>query len=54
MKNSVLRIVEKRFGAVPADARQRIEAIRDATELEALLDRALSAASLNDLGLAPA
>ena len=45
----LLRLGQKRFGAAPAEAVQRIEAMTNVGQLEALIDRVLEAEGWNDL-----
>ena len=51
MRDLVLGQIETRFGSVPADRKERIEAIDSTDELTRLADRLLTARSLDDLGL---
>ena len=48
---TVLRLIEQRFGPVPRQARERIEAISSLDELERMTDKILLAASLSEMGL---
>jgi predicted transposase YdaD len=48
---TVLRLIEQRFGPVPGQARERIEAISALDELERMTDKILIAASLSEMGL---
>ena len=54
VQQSIAQVLEMRFGTLPTDVRKRVEVVQDAAELKDRLTRAMSAASLNDLGLAPA
>ncbi len=54
IRRSILKLLEKRFGVVPSSVRDRVEAMSNLEELDAMLDQVSSAATLNDLGLAPA
>ena len=47
----LLRQLERRFGPLAPEVRQRVEAISSARQLEAMADEILVAASLRDLGL---
>lgn len=47
----LLRILESRFGELSPQARRRVETIAAGRELDRLVDRALAARSLDDLGL---
>jgi predicted transposase YdaD len=47
----LLRLLERRFGPLTPEVRQRIEAISSARQLEAMADEILVAGSLRDLGL---
>lgn len=49
VRQSILRIGEKRFGPADASVRQALEAIHDFDQLSSLLDTALSADDWNDL-----
>lgn len=51
MRTLVLGQIESRFGAVPPDRRERIEAIESTDELVRIADRLLVARSLDDLGI---
>ena len=53
VRESLLRVLEKRFGTVPTEARKRLAAIQSTNELNLLLDNAITASSLNELGLLP-
>jgi hypothetical protein len=46
-QNSLLRILQARFGPIPSDLTAEIEAVVDAGELKRLLEIALTANSLN-------
>ncbi|MEM9596630.1 MAG: DUF4351 domain-containing protein [Acidobacteriota bacterium] len=50
MVDTTVRLLEKRFGRLPGASRRRIDGL-DERGLEALADRLLDAASLQDLGL---
>lgn len=52
MKQLLLRLVEQRFGALPAAARRRLEALTSTDELTRLGERLLTARSLEELDLA--
>jgi hypothetical protein len=52
MRELLLRQLRCRFELLPADVRQRIDAIESTAELERLAERVLSAKSLAELGLA--
>ena len=45
--SAILRILKRRFDAVPESVRSKVLAIRSARKLEKLLDLALDAPSLN-------
>jgi flagellar biosynthesis/type III secretory pathway protein FliH len=47
----LLRLLERRFGPLAPEVRQRVEAISSARRLEAMADEILVAGSLRDLGL---
>jgi hypothetical protein len=51
MKQLVTGMIETRFGEVPAERKQRIEAIDSPEEMTRLADRLLVARSLDDLGI---
>ena len=48
----LLRLLDRRFGPLTPEVRQRVEAISSARQLEAMADEILVAGSLRDLGLA--
>ena len=45
----VLRVLERRFGAVPTELVEQLESVRDVAKLEALLDLAITAASADEV-----
>jgi predicted transposase/invertase (TIGR01784 family) len=47
----LLHLLEKRFGRLPRKTRRKVGALLSGNELEALFDRALTAGSLQELGL---
>jgi Domain of unknown function (DUF4351) len=49
--HTVLRLMERRFGAVPKRVRDRVQALTSVEELENLVDRVIAAGSFRDLGL---
>lgn len=51
LRDVVRRLIERRFGALPAPTRERLEAIEDLDTLDRLSERAFEAESLDDLGL---
>lgn len=50
-RDAVLRLLRSRFGKLPKAIEARVEKMETEAELDALFDAALSAQSLNDLGL---
>jgi hypothetical protein len=50
-RKSVLQLLRLRFGDLPENVVAKIQAIEDATELDALLERAVKANSLEEMGL---
>lgn len=50
-REDVLRVLEVRFGPVPPTVAARVRQIDDDATLDALLVRAVTAASLEELGL---
>ncbi len=51
-RQTLLRLLRAKFGAVPEDAVRRVEALDDVAQLDALLDRILTAGSIMEMGLA--
>ncbi len=51
VRNTLLRQIWRRFGAVPPAVRERVEAIDSQEELNGLADRILEAKSIEELGL---
>jgi hypothetical protein len=51
MRETVLRLLERRFGALPGPMRQRLECTVSGERLEEIADRLFTAQSLDDLGL---
>ncbi|HEX2253466.1 MAG TPA: DUF4351 domain-containing protein [Thermoanaerobaculia bacterium] len=51
MRSLLLRMMERRFGPLPAETRRRVEAVRSTDELERLADRVLTATSPAEMGL---
>ena len=49
MRSMLLRLLAQRFGKLPLQVRRQVAALRSASELERLLDRALVAGSLEEL-----
>lgn len=52
IRMTLLRILERRFGPLPREVRGKVGAVRSVEKLSQLVDRALVAGSLRDLGLA--
>jgi predicted transposase/invertase (TIGR01784 family) len=50
-RQTVLRLIERRFGPVPASVRARIESLSSQKELNKIADGILTAGSLRELGL---
>jgi hypothetical protein len=50
-RQTVLRLIERRFGPVPEAVRERIESLSSMAELEKVADRILTAGSLREMGL---
>jgi uncharacterized protein DUF4351 len=50
-RQTVLRLVERRFGPVTSPVRARIEALSSVRELNQIADRILTAGSLREMGL---
>jgi len=50
MRDSLLFLLEGKFGAVPADVRERIDRIEDTGRLAALIGRVLDVKSLKEMG----
>lgn len=51
VRNTLLRLLAKRFGKVSPAVRKRIEAIESVEELGGLVDRILEIRSIEELGL---
>ncbi|HKI38107.1 MAG TPA: Rpn family recombination-promoting nuclease/putative transposase [Gemmataceae bacterium] len=49
----LLRLLRNRFGELPAPAERRVKAARDVAQLREWFDRASTAATLEDVGIAP-
>jgi hypothetical protein len=50
-RRMVLRLVERRFGSIPARVQEQINTIASLDELERVADKILMARSLQDLGI---
>jgi len=50
-RRTVFRLLEQRFGAIPAKVRKQLQAISSPEDLEGIADKILTAGSLQDLGL---
>ena len=48
-RDTVLRVLAQRFGKLPQQVRRKVAALESVAELERLLDRALTARSLEEL-----
>ena len=53
MRNSILRVLDRRLGSVPSDLRQKLDGIGSVERLEEILDQALTVSSVEELGLEP-
>jgi putative YhgA-like transposase/uncharacterized protein DUF4351 len=51
MRKMLLRLLDQRFGKLPQKARRQVAALSSARQLERLLERAVAARSLKELGL---
>jgi hypothetical protein len=51
-QDDILRVIERRLGAVPAPVKERVRQIQDEAALDTLLDRVATASTLADTGLA--
>lgn len=51
LKGVLLRLLEKRFGPVPKKALRKVESYKSISRLNELVDRVLTASSLEELGL---
>jgi len=51
LRRVVFRQIEQRFGAVPAEVRQKIEAMDDFESLAMLAEKVLVVSSMDELGL---
>jgi hypothetical protein len=51
MRNSIVRVLSRRFGSVPAYLRQKLDAIRSVERLEEIHDQALTVNSVDELVL---
>ena len=49
MRKSVLRVLERRLGSVPADLREKLDGIVSLERLEEILDQALAINCVDDL-----
>jgi hypothetical protein len=49
MRNSILRVLSRRFGSAPADLRQKLDAIHSVERLEEIHDQALTVSSVDEL-----
>lgn len=52
MQETILRLLERRFGSLPAGIREGVESTTTGERLEEIADRLLTAESLDELGLA--
>lgn len=50
-RKTLLRQMERKFGAIPESVRTRLELVKDIDELDRLSDIILSAKSIADMGL---
>ncbi len=50
-RQTLLRLLRAKFGAVPEEVARRVEAEADIARLDALLERILTAASIQEMGL---
>jgi hypothetical protein len=51
MRQILLRLLDRRFGAVPEAVRLKVEAINDSAPLSDLTEKVLDAQSIEELGL---
>jgi len=51
MRNSILRVLQRRLALVPAFVREKLDAIRSVDRLEEILDQALTVSSVDELRL---
>jgi hypothetical protein len=51
LKGVLLRLLEQRFGPVPNKALKKVESYKSVSRLNELVDRVLTASSLEELGL---
>lgn len=51
VRDTLLRLLERRFGTISPAVRSRVQAIHSLEELRALVDRSLDATSIDELGL---
>ncbi|MBM3493146.1 MAG: hypothetical protein FJX72_02305 [Armatimonadetes bacterium] len=51
MRESLLFLLEGKFGVLPGDVRQRVEAIADADRLSELMGRILDVTSIEKMGI---
>ncbi len=49
MRNSIMRVLDRRFESLPADLRQKLDGIHSVERLEEILDQALTVSSVDDL-----
>jgi hypothetical protein len=53
MRNSILRVLERRLGSVPDSVRKKLGGVRSIERLEQILDQALTVRAAEELVLAP-
>ena len=51
MRNSIMRVLERRLGSLPALVRQKLDGIGSLERLEEILDQALTVSSVDELVL---
>jgi hypothetical protein len=51
LKEALLRLLEKRFGPVPRKALKKVESLKSVPRLHDLVERVVTASSLEELGL---
>ncbi len=52
-QQTLVRLLRRRFGDLPADVEQTIQATRDVRRLEKWLDQFATAEALEDVGISP-